>query len=125
MPLQLWIHWLLDDTVNKVPPLRMLNGLDVAHLDALPLAVGTRRRRARKIPCDPQFLMNVAEQMVRLNGRWTEEHTLESVNGMFQTVANHFILEADGARHMQRGVHLKWQTFIPNFGWLHQQADDN
>jgi hypothetical protein len=47
--------------------------------------------------------MNVVERMLRLNGRWTEEHTLESANEMFQTVANHFILVGEGARHTRRG----------------------
>jgi hypothetical protein len=42
-PLQLWIQWLLGDTVNEVPPLKMLNGADVAHFDALPLPAGSRR----------------------------------------------------------------------------------
>jgi hypothetical protein len=120
-PLQLWVQWLLGDTVNEVPPLKMLNGPDVAHLDALPLPPGsTRRRPARKILCDLRFLMNVVERMLRLNGRWTEEHTLESANEMFQTVANHFILEGVGPRHIRRGEHLKWQTFIPQFRRLHR-----
>jgi hypothetical protein len=85
--------------------LKMLNGPDVAHLDALPLPPGctTRRRPARKILCNLRFLMNVVERMLRLNGRWTEEHTLESANEMFQTVANHFILVGEGARHTRRG----------------------
>jgi hypothetical protein len=122
-PLQAWTQWLLGDTVNEVPPLKMLTGLDVAHLDALPLAAGTRRPRlARKVLSDLRFLMNVVERMVRLNGNWTEEHTLESVNAMFQIVANHFVLEGGvAARHIRRGEHLKWQTFIPSFRLLHHQ----
>lgn len=119
-PLQVWIQWLLGDTVNEVPPLKMLSGVDVAHLDALPLPAGTtRRRQARKILCDLRFLMNTVERMLRLNGNWTEEHTLESTNRMFQTVAHHFVLEGDAARHIRRGEHLKWQTFILSFRRLH------
>ena len=53
------------------------------------------------------FLMNVAERMVRLNGSRTEEHTLESTNRIFQTVAHHFSLEGDAARHIRRDEHLK------------------
>jgi hypothetical protein len=127
---------LLDDTVNEVPPLKMLNGVDVAHLDALPLAAGSIPQKAGKILCDLQFVMNVIEQMVWLNNlqfvmnvleqifwlnnRWTDEHILESVNGMFQTVADHFIPEGDGSRHIRRNAHQKWQTFIPSFCRLHQ-----
>jgi hypothetical protein len=38
----------LGNTVQNVPPLCMLSANDVAHLDALPLDQGTRRRPARK-----------------------------------------------------------------------------
>jgi hypothetical protein len=43
----LWQMWLLGNTVQNVPPLHMLSANDVAHLDALPLEQGTRRRPAR------------------------------------------------------------------------------
>jgi hypothetical protein len=42
----LWQMWLLGNTVQNVPHLRMLSATDVAHLDALPLEQGTRRRPA-------------------------------------------------------------------------------
>ena len=53
------------------------------------------------------FLMNVAERMVRLNGSRTEEHMLESINRIFQSVAHHFFLEGDATRHIRREEHLK------------------
>jgi hypothetical protein len=70
-------------------------------------------------------MMKVIEWMVWLNDRWTDKHTLESVNGMFRTVTNHFVLQGDGARHIRRNAHLKWQTFVPSFRRLHQQLDNN
>jgi hypothetical protein len=94
--------------------------MHVAHLDALPLPAGSRRRKARNFLCDLRFMMNAVEQMVRLNDRWTDEHTLESANEMFGTVANYFVLEGVGVRHIRRSEHLKWQTFIPSFRHLHQ-----
>jgi hypothetical protein len=119
-PLQLWIQWLLGDTVNEVPPLKMLNGQDVAHLDALPLPAGSRRRKARKILCDLRFMMNLVERMVRLNDSWADEHTLESANEMFRTVSHHFVLEDEGVRHIRRTEHLKWQSFVPSLRHLHR-----
>ena len=112
------------------PPLkRFMTGSIVAHLDALPLPAGSRRRQARKIQCDLQFLMNVVERMVWLNGRWTQRRIrlnlppkcFESFNKMFQTVAIHFVLEGDATRHIWHGEHLKWPTFIPSFCCLHPQ----
>ena len=38
--------------------------------------------------------------MVRLNGRWTEEHTPESANEMLLIVANPFVLEGDAESKM-------------------------
>jgi hypothetical protein len=121
-PIQVWVQWLLGDTVNEVPPLKMLTGSDVVHLDGIPLPAGSRRRLARKTLCDLRFVMNVIERNVRRNGRWTDEHTLESVNGMFQTVATLFVLADDHTRHRRRTEHLKWQTFVPNLRRLHRQV---
>ena len=42
----IWQTWLVGNTVQNVLPLRMLSANDVAHLDALPLEQGTRRRPA-------------------------------------------------------------------------------
>jgi hypothetical protein len=52
---------LLGDTVNEVLPLKMLNGADVAHLDALPFPAGSRCWKAWKILRDLQFMMKVIE----------------------------------------------------------------
>jgi hypothetical protein len=79
------------------------------------------RRKARKIICDLRFMMNVIEQRVWLNDRWTDEHTLESANEMFQSAANLFVLEDNAARHIRRSEHLKWQTFVPRFCRIHPQ----
>jgi hypothetical protein len=120
-PLQLWSQWLLGDTVNEVPPLKMLNGPDVAHLDGVPLPAGARRRKARKTLCDLRFLMNLVEQRVRQNDSWIEEHTLESANEMFRSAATLFVLENAPLRHIRRNEHLKWQTYVPRFRLLHPQ----
>jgi hypothetical protein len=85
-----WLHahssmglMVLGDTVNEVPPLKMLSGSDVAHLDGI-----LDPRRHGRLYVTLRLMMNVIKWKVRLSGRWTDEYTLESVNGMFQTVAN-------------------------------------
>jgi hypothetical protein len=100
----LWIQWLLGDTVNEVPPLKMLNGPDVAHLDAVPIPAGSRRRKD--------------EECCQMTGS-AEWPMLDSVNAMFQTVSNHFIIKGDSARHIRRTEHLRWQTYDGNFRRLH------
>jgi hypothetical protein len=76
----LWQTWLLGDTVQNVPPLHMLSANDVAHLVALPLERGTRRRPARKKTLsDIRYLINYVESKVREAGQWTEEHNPTTV----------------------------------------------
>lgn len=50
--LMMWQQWLLGDYVQNIPPQKILTSADVAHLDALPRAVGERRRLARKVLAD-------------------------------------------------------------------------
>jgi hypothetical protein len=110
--LMLWQTWLLGDTVQNVPPLRMLSANDVAHLDALPLEQGTRRRPARKTLSDIRYLMNYVESKVQEAGQWTEEHNPTTVTEMYRAVEEHFVIRGDGRNHQRRDSQIKWSTMV-------------
>jgi hypothetical protein len=77
--LMLWQTWLLGDTVQNVPPLHMLSANDVAHLDALPLEQGTRRRPARK---SDTFRHSLSHELCRVKSLigWSMDSGAQSNN---------------------------------------------
>ena len=68
-PLDLWMQWWLEDVRNDVPPLKILQGRDVYHLDFIMAEEGRgTTRKACKILCDIRFLMVYLENKVRATG---------------------------------------------------------
>ena len=55
----LWHTWLLSDTVQNNPPLKILNSWEVSHLDSVPLKDEVTRcsQPACEILCDMHYLM--------------------------------------------------------------------
>jgi putative protein kinase ArgK-like GTPase of G3E family len=108
----MWQQWLLGDSVQNIPPLKILTSADVAHLDALPLAAGERRRPARKVLADLRFLMMYVEMKVREANRWTDNHTATGIAQMFRVVEHHFIITSTNRSHNRRDSQIKWQTMV-------------
>jgi glycosidase len=90
----------------------MLSANDVAHLDALPLEQGTRRRPARKTLSDIRYLMNYVESKIREARQWTEEHNPTTVTEMNHAVEEHFVIRGDGCTHQRRDSQIKWSTMV-------------
>ena len=113
--LQLWQQWLIGDTVTGVLPLQRISHHAVAHLDLAPLPAGTgRRRAARKTLCDIRYLMRYIRSKVQEAGQYTNVHTIDSANAMFNAVAtieNGLIIPNTG-HHVRRDVHIKWPTVL-------------
>jgi hypothetical protein len=107
----MWQQWLLGDYVQNIPPLKILTSADVAHLDALPLAVGERRRPARKVLADLRFVMTFVETKVREANRWVDDHNARSIAEMFRVVEHHFIISSNRS-HDRRNSQIKWQTMV-------------
>jgi hypothetical protein len=95
----------------------MLSANDVAHLDALPLEQGTRRRPAHKTLSDIHYLMNYVESSkVREARQWTEEHNPTTVTEMNHAVEKHFVIQSDGCNHQRRDSQIKcWSTMLVLF----------
>ena len=62
------MQWWLGDVRNDVPPLKILQGRDVYHLDFIMAEEGRGTRKACKILCDIRFLMVYLENKVRATG---------------------------------------------------------
>jgi hypothetical protein len=70
----------------------MLSANDVAHLNALALEQGTRRRPAYKTLSDIRYLINYVGSKVGEAGQLTEEHNPTTVTEMYHTVEEHFVI---------------------------------
>ena len=110
--LDAWKQWWIGDSVQGIPPLRMLDSKDLEFLDGIPLSEEeqhgrtgpnkNRRRPARKTLCDLKFLMMYITDKVVGAGRFADVITMASVVDMFSVVATEF----GGARNSQK----KWHT---------------
>ena len=83
----------------NIPPLKILQGKDVVHLDCI---VGhdsiKQPRKARKTLAYLKFLMTYLETNVRKQGHWVEHHTVTTVVAMYHTVA-HLLVVCDDFTH--------------------------
>jgi hypothetical protein len=72
----------------------MLSANDVAHLNALALEQGTRRRPAYKLKTlsDIRYLINYVGSKVGEAGQLTEEHNPTTVTEMYHAVEEHFVI---------------------------------
>ena len=87
---------------QNIPPLRVLKACDVKHIDSVPLSEmelrgravtgrnANKRRPSRKTLNDLRFLMKYMETKIKDAGAWTDEHSLENVDVMYQAVASVF-----------------------------------
>jgi hypothetical protein len=92
-----WRQWWVGDTVLQVPPLKLINTIDVKHLDDVPLTeielvrkVGPNknsRRKATKELTDLRFLCNYLTNLVTKLGKLETVITLSAVDRMFVAVA--------------------------------------
>ena len=98
-PLDLWMQWWLGDVRNDVPPLKILQGRDVYHLDFIMAEEGRGTRKARKILCDIRFLMVYLENKVRATGKWVETHTVSSVLAMYYEVVETLVVNDGNNQH--------------------------
>jgi hypothetical protein len=117
-----WRQWLVGDRVQQIPPLKVLKAFDVKRLDLIPLSDvelrcrahtgrnANKRRPARKTLNDLQFLMKHIEVKVKDAGAWTDEHTLENVDAMYQVVAS--VFGPTGTSHNARATQARWSTFL-------------
>ena len=94
--LDLWRQWWIGDTVKNVPPLRLLDTIDLKHLDSLPLEEWEmhgrkgkdceKRRPAYKVMCDMRFVMRYISEKAEETGisiGQNEIVTMTKVNKMF------------------------------------------
>jgi hypothetical protein len=117
-----WRQWLVGDRVLNIPPLKVLKAHDVKHVDSIPLSEvelrgravtgrnANKRRPTRKTLNDFQFLMKHIEAKVKEAGKWTDIHSLENVDEMFQVVATMF--GPKGTSHSARATQARWSTFL-------------
>jgi hypothetical protein len=57
-----------------------------------------------------QFLMKHMEGKVKEKGAWTDEHTLENVDAMYQVVAS--VFGPMGTSHNARATQARWSKFL-------------
>ena len=110
--LDTWKQWWIGDSVQGIPPLRMLDSKDLEFLDAIPLSeeeqhgwMGPNKNQcqpAHKTLCDLKFLMLYITDKVVAAGRLADVITMASVVYMFSVVATEF----GGARKSQK----RWHT---------------
>ena len=106
-PLDLWMQWWLGDVRNDVPPLKILQGRDVYHLDFIMAEEGRgTTRKACKILCDIRFLMVYLENKVRATGKWVETHTVSSVLAMYDEVLvdNKLVVNDGNNQHIYAAI---------------------
>ena len=111
----LWRQWWIGDNVRDIPPIRMLNFLDVKHLDAVPLSAEEmhgrtgkhkeKRRTATKVLCDLNFLMKFVHDKVVERGKFEQHITVASVDRMFLAVIDCFDLK-------DRDEQKRWSTVV-------------
>lgn len=112
-PLDMWLQWWLGDAARGIPPLRLLRGKDVKHLDSLVDHVG--KRKSSKTLCDLRFLMEYIEAKVKSVGKWnSHSHSVGSFIDMYNSVVNDYlVIRDDGPHgHDRRDPVLKWQTLV-------------
>lgn len=102
--------------------MRVLKAIDVKHVDCLPLSdvelrgqaatgrIANKRRPSRKTLNDLQFLMKYIEARVKDADAWTDEHTLQNVDAMYQVVAGLF--GAEGPNRNARATQARWSTYL-------------
>jgi hypothetical protein len=113
--LGLWRHWWMGDDDRQVPPLRMIDNIDVKFLDAIPLSEwemngrpgpnATIRRKSSKDLCDMRYLMNLMTKLLEQENALEEEICESSVDRMFAKIADRLVV---GARHPQK----TWLTVV-------------
>ena len=109
----MWQQWWVGDLVHSIPPLKLLTGNDVIHLNRLAMVAGEARpRKARKILSNLRFLMGYIEGRVRAAHEWNPRHNIGTVNSMYNAVAHEFVILEDDPRNERRHPHLKWQTMV-------------
>mgnify|MGYP000128780937 FL=1 len=117
-----WRQWLVGDYSLNIPPLKALKAFDIRHLDSIPLSEverrgrantgrnANKRRPARKTMNDIQYLMKYIEGKVKDAGSWTDDHTIENVDEMYQVVASAF--GETGTSQNARATQARWNTFV-------------
>jgi hypothetical protein len=126
-----WRQWLVGDHVLNIPPLKFLKPFDVKFLDSIPLSElelrgraktgrnAYKRRPGRKTMGDIKYLMEHIEIKVKDAGAWTEDHTLEKVDAMYQVVASAF--GGTGTNQNARATQARWNTFVNQIRKMRQQ----
>jgi hypothetical protein len=110
-----WRMWWIGDSVRKVPPLKMLSCKDIDHLDKIPLSEeelhgrtgphAGKRRPVRKTWSDLNFLMNYISTNVTERNAMERVICLNSVDRMFNAVADLFEDE-----EQDREAQMQWTT---------------
>jgi hypothetical protein len=59
---------------------------------------------------DLRFLMKYIKVKVKDAGAWTDKHSLENVDAMYQVVAG--IFGGEGTSHNARATLARWSTFL-------------
>jgi hypothetical protein len=114
----LWRQWWIGDRRRQIPPLRMVDIVDVRHIDKRPVSEqeihGRRglyrmnRRSATKILSDIRYIINYIKSRLALQNIGFEPNepiTLRKVNFLYAAVQNEFFVNP-------RDVQNSWLTVV-------------
>ena len=105
----LWVAFNCGDTVNNVPPLRILTAADVKHLDDLPLPQGKKCRKGRQTLCDINTLCKYIEGLATEIDVFRHAMSRNAAGECFDKVAT----VANGLLSSnRRSAQISWQTIL-------------
>ena len=114
----LWRQWWIGDNIKNVPPLRLLQTIDIKHLDDLRIGPDevhgrkgrfwNKRRATKKNLCDLRYIMRYVQQLCERHGesiRPGDNITITKIDNMYATVVGELV-------RIDRDVQKQWLSIV-------------